>query len=882
MKFFLYHFKHIIFCCFFLLFNESFSQGIVQQILNNGSTDKRINVVILAEGYLSSEKSKFISDAVQALNNFMNVSPYSGYKSYFNAYAVFIPSEESGSDHPSKGIYRNTYFNSTFESYGIERLITIPPNDIDPLYSNGYGKVYSLLRNLMPEYDIVLMIVNDNQYGGSGGSIAITSTNSSSLDVALHEIGHSFGQLGDEYSDYTPGYSGSERPNTTAETRREYIKWTKWISSSTPVPTPATSQYSDIPGLFEGACYESKGWYRPKLNCKMKSLGIPFCEVCREQIIKSLYNVINPIESYFPVQKTYSIDNGITLSILPMQPLGSNMSIEWYVNDILINGYHLTSLDINRDNLSLGPIEVKVKVTDLSAMVKNDQFGLLCDSVLWKISANPAVQLNAPVLASPSNNNIKVNPNTLFKWNEAANAASYNLQISTSATEWSSPVENITGITGTSYQSMGVLSGGKKYYWRVSAVNGNTVSDWSYTWSFTTEILKPNPPSLLLPLNNVINLATGLTLSWDTVQGASSYRVQLSASELFSTIILDDSGITLPSKKISNLQNNTTYYWRVCAKNSNGTGDWSEIYNFTTINVIPVAPVLVSPLNNAEDQQKEIALTWNPVPNSLSCQMQISVQSGFSSLIKDTTGITSNSISIKGLKGKQIYYWRVCGKNSAGSGAWSGVWSFKTLNTSPGKFSLIKPSNDELITLSIPKKAIKFSWNRSIDPDEDDTVKYSLTITGPGYNLNKEKLKDTSILLDIMADLNPGKTYSWKVTATDGKNNISTSTLNFITAENTAEIVTEKEILKVFNLNQNFPNPFNPSTMISFQLPAECQVILKVYDIIGKEVYTIINRPMEAGEHSITFEPQGIPGGIYFYKLQAGNYTAMRKMIYLR
>src|SRR5690606_922508 len=99
---------------------------------------------------------------------------------------------------------------------------------------------------------------------------------------------HSFADLGDEYSSAYPGYPDIEEPNTTRETRREFIKWNHWIEEATPVPTPAISAYSGVIGLFEGAHYHASDWYRPKRECKMRSLGQEFCAVCGEAIVIAL------------------------------------------------------------------------------------------------------------------------------------------------------------------------------------------------------------------------------------------------------------------------------------------------------------------------------------------------------------------------------------------------------------------------------------------------------------------------------------------------------------------------------------------------------------------------------------------------------------------
>jgi hypothetical protein len=85
-----------------------------------------------------------------------------------------------------------------------------------------------------------------------------------------------------------------------------------------------------------------------------------------------------------------------------------------------------------------------------------------------------------------------------------------------------------------------------------------------------------------------------------------------------------------------------------------------------------------------------------------------------------------------------------------------------------------------------------------------------------------------------------------------------------------------------FALLQNYPNPFNPSTVISFQLPVQCRTTLKIYDITGKEVKTLIDGILKAGTHQIQFNAVGMPSGMYFYKLNAGSFTETKKLIYLR
>ena len=85
-----------------------------------------------------------------------------------------------------------------------------------------------------------------------------------------------------------------------------------------------------------------------------------------------------------------------------------------------------------------------------------------------------------------------------------------------------------------------------------------------------------------------------------------------------------------------------------------------------------------------------------------------------------------------------------------------------------------------------------------------------------------------------------------------------------------------------YALYQNYPNPFNPSTVISYQLLVNSYVSLKVYDILGKEVTTLVNEEKPAGEYIVEYNASEIPSGVYIYQLRAGNYVDTKKMLYLK
>jgi len=127
---------------------------------------------------------------------------------------------------------------------------------------------------------------------------------------------------------------------------------------------------------------------------------------------------------------------------------------------------------------------------------------------------------------------------------------------------------------------------------------------------------------------------------------------------------------------------------------------------------------------------------------------------------------------------------------------------------------------------------------------------------------------------------------SWNITVKiQAYNNQSTSSFTNIASINSSQIFMDKKPVKAenkiyeFSLHQNHPNPFNPTTIISWQSPIDNLVTLKVIDVLGCEVITLVDKFMAAGTHSIEFDGTNLPNGIYFYRIKIGNYIETRKLI---
>ena len=347
-----------------MLTGEVFS---VTDIMINGDQDSRVNIVFLGDGYTQGEMNDYIDDVGEVVEGLFSAVPYSNYINHFNVFAIEVPSNESGTDHPGTAydcggdagnvFYADTYFNSTFDYYGIHRLLV-------PLNTSA---AYDVLIDNIPQWDIVFLMVNTTIYGGSGGAFATFSRNEASTEIAVHELGHSFSGLADEY-----WHAGWETANMTQESNPLLNKWNPWL-------------YDNGIGIYQ---YESPGnsWYRPHQNCKMRYLGPPFCSVCAEQTIISVYSILDPIDTYFPDNQELTVPaSGIEyFSINPIATVPSFITIDWYIDEQPIN-QGSTNLELEASLYTEGEHEIKVVVKDGSDLVRNDPLNLLESEIIWSL-----------------------------------------------------------------------------------------------------------------------------------------------------------------------------------------------------------------------------------------------------------------------------------------------------------------------------------------------------------------------------------------------------------------------------------------------------------------------------------------------------------------
>lgn len=474
-----------------------------------------------------------------------------------------------------------------------------------------------------------------------------------------------------------------------------------------------------------------------------------------------------------------------------------------------------------------------------------------------------------PTLLTPANGTINVALNITLTWNSSPNTESYQLQVSTDP-NFTTTVLNQSGITAISYNITGLLNN-TTYYWRVNAINTGGTSSWSATWNFTTIVALPEKVTLISPDNNEVLSTLNVNLQWNT----SDPQVDIYWLEIADNINMTnptvDQNISATQKSFQ-AEVNKSYWWKVKAHNIAGWGEFSSTFKFT-IGIPPAQITLLTPSNGEINCATVQNLSWTPVANILSYQLQLSTTENFSNPLIDDASITSASKNVTSLLNNQVYYWRVRGINQFGNGPWSAAFNFTTIVAFPEKVTLHAPENNS----SVNSNDVVLSWNAT-SPQVD---KYWLEIAD-NINMNNPVVNQNIETTQKSFQAEANKSYWWKVKA---HNIAGWGEFSDIWKFNSMTVdVKDETIPTTTELFQNYPNPFNPSTVINYQLPEEGFATLKIFDLLGREIIILVNEYKTPGKYSVEFLTDGLPisSGIYIYTLSIGEWNLSRKMILLK
>ncbi len=251
-------------------------------LLQSGDAEKCIDVAILAEGYTPKEMKTFYKDAAIACESLLAHEPFRSMKNRFNIVAVASPSEDSGVSVPRLGEWKRTAFGSHFSTFYSDRYLT----------TSRVKSIHDALAGI--PYEHIIILANTDEYGGGGiyNSYTLTTAHHPKFrPVVVHEFGHSFGGLADEYfydnDVMTDTYPLDVEPwEQNISTRVNFAsKWEDMLVEGTPIPTPTAESEKYPVGVYEGGGYSAKGIYRPADDCRMRTNECgAFCPVCQRAI----------------------------------------------------------------------------------------------------------------------------------------------------------------------------------------------------------------------------------------------------------------------------------------------------------------------------------------------------------------------------------------------------------------------------------------------------------------------------------------------------------------------------------------------------------------------------------------------------------------------
>ncbi|MCA9434514.1 MAG: hypothetical protein H6751_01370 [Candidatus Omnitrophica bacterium] len=346
------------------------------KVRDTGDDGNRFVLVFVGDGYTAGNLSSgdYDTDISNLLNSFETNNSWSVFFDGTNFYRVDVESNEEGADEergpgePSPPPV-DTYFNTSFWTQGLERLLD----------SDTVGEMRAIMAadDLVGVgvWDQIVMVVNSDKYGGSGGDVVVTSVNpGAATAIMIHELGHSFVGLADEYTSPYPGYPpGDPEPNVDFDTFLPMIKWHVWIGRDTDLPTPDIPANDGVVGAFEGARYLENGIYRPMRDCLMRTVSNPnFCKICNEahileymRSVELTDNVIPPAGSAHKIEPP-----GMNFGVVPLPIEG--FEYEWSLGGQVLEEAVKPELQITQGDVTPDAQELKLVVSYPSPHVRQE------------------------------------------------------------------------------------------------------------------------------------------------------------------------------------------------------------------------------------------------------------------------------------------------------------------------------------------------------------------------------------------------------------------------------------------------------------------------------------------------------------------------------
>ena len=705
-------------------------------LINNGPVGNRVDLVFVGDGYTTSDLGSYATQINNVVTGFFAQEPFAAYAPYFNVHRVDVISNQSGVDEPDLGIFRDTALDMTFGSTPGNRFLSV-----------NITKARNAATSA-PDEDQILACANTTRYGGLAWFTLDIGTfpggHALATEVALHEFGHSFGNVHDEYWTSGNTYSGGELSYANISIRYAatmqalQTKWFRWLELSN-VDT------------FEGGMGSYQfGVHRPTNNSKMRSLSRPFEEVNVEQLVRLMYETVSPIDSA-TAASTEPYLAGTSFFVAPVQPNDHSLDVQWSIDGTPVPSATGTSFLPDYEALSDTVHTVSVTVVDNTSRVRDESIRATY------MTATRSWTVHGGYPGAPSGLTATADSDSVFvDWNDNPEP-----DISLYKVYRAAAPGGPYGFVGSSVTSQfddTSVTLGVTFYYVATAVAQGEESGFS-----NEDFGTPGVPPPAAPQNVVITTGEKqLMIDWnDNIEpNLAGYKllrglnpggpyVQIHSGLLSSSAYLD-----------TGLVNNTTYYYVVRARDTGGNESAlsSEVAG-TPVNLPPSAPTRLT----AETRNRPVILQWNanPVRDINSYYVYFSDTPGgpYEEIDNDDT----LSWLVTNLTNGLTYYFVIAAQDTAGL---IGPYSAEVSATPVAGLAPQPPTG---LVASPTNGGANLSWNPNAEPDLLEYVIYRGTSSGGPYV--EQDRDDATAWGD--GGLTNGVTYYYVVTAVNTGGNES-------------------------------------------------------------------------------------------------------------
>ncbi|HPF37433.1 MAG TPA: M64 family metallopeptidase [Phycisphaerae bacterium] len=702
-------------------------------LIDNGPVDNRLDIVFVGDGYTVADLPTYATHVDNVLPGFFAEEPFAAYASYYNVHRVDVISNESGVDEPAIGQVRDTALNMVVSAT-----------------STGISVSTSLARAAAasaPQFEQVLAVANTTTYGGSGYFSADVGTfpggNGLATQVALHEFGHSFGNLADEYyttgvthSPYEPSQANVSIYDAATQTAQQR-KWFRWL---------------DLPNVdtFEGGHYAQFGVYRPTNASKMRTLSGDFEEVNVEQLVRLVYETVSPIDDATAASPEAYLA-GASFFVTPMQPADHDLDIQWAIDGVDVPGATGANFTPDYEALSDTLHTVSVTVVDNTSRVRDESIrtNYMTDTRSW------LVQGGYP--GTPTGLSATADADSIFvDWNDNPEPDITNYVVYRATTS-GGPYTFVGSPTTSEFDDTSVTLG-VTYYYVVAAVAQGNESDTGNEDLGTAGVAFPAAPQNLIATAG----EETITLDWDdnSEPNLLGYHVLRATTSGGPYTRINSALVTSSDYSDMGLTNGVTYYYVVLARDANGNdGAQSAEASATPVNLPPAAPTGLT----AEPRDRSVYLTWNPntEPDFNSYFIYYSLTSGgpYEEIDNDDT----TSWLVGGLTNGVTYYFVIAAEDA------STLMSPYSAEVAATPVDNQAPDQPENVIAQRGEGAVQLSWDVVSDPGLAYYTVYRSTTSGGPYTF-VDSPEDPEYL---DSGLTNEVTYYYVVTATDTASNES-------------------------------------------------------------------------------------------------------------